>query len=63
LGSYRASFSLGTGNFTTKQRDVDAIGNVLSFRIEYFDYAAKTGFAEWHKGWGNIAFLAEVVEL
>lgn len=62
LGSYLASFSLGTGNFSTRQHDFDVIRNILRFRIEYFDIANKTGFSEWSSAWGNIAFIADVVE-
>ena len=63
LGSYLASFSLGTGNYATKQFDYDVICNVLKFRIDYFDRNDKTAFSEWNKGWGSIAFIAKVYEL
>ncbi len=60
LGLYRMSFSLGTGNFASKQRDFDIVNGALFFKIGYFDQHNQTGFSEWMSSWGHIAFQADV---
>ena len=56
LGTYRISFSLGTGNFLSAQRDFDVLMNVFQFKISMFSASGGGGFAQWSKGWGAIAF-------
>jgi lipopolysaccharide transport system ATP-binding protein len=63
LGIYRISFSLGTGNFQTKQRDFDVLLNVFQFKINKFrEDGEGGGFSQWPKGWGNIAFSSDLEE-
>lgn len=59
-GEYKISFSLGSGNYSTGQRDFDVISNVFSFQIDRFSCSTNESFSEWHRGWGNIAFMAGV---
>jgi len=61
LGEYYASFSLGTGNFSTGQKDFDIITNILSFRIDRFSNGHDSFFAQWHRAWGNIAFQSKTI--
>lgn len=60
IGKYKISFSLGTGNFSTRQRDFDVLPGILQFQIELFDMQNKTGFSEWQPAWGSLAFEADV---
>ena len=62
MGEYKVAFSLGTGNFSTGQRDFDVITDVFSFKIDRFSKESNESFAEWHRGWGNIAFEASVID-
>lgn len=61
MGEYMASFSLGTGNFATGQKDYDVIPNVLSFKVDRFDCKTNEAFAQWCRSWGSIAFPAQTI--
>lgn len=61
LGTYRISFSLGTGNFQTQQRDFEVLMNAFRFKVSKFsEEDAGGGFSQWSKGWGAIAFESEL---
>jgi lipopolysaccharide transport system ATP-binding protein len=61
LGTYRISFSLGTGNFQTQQRDFEVLVNPFQFKVTKFSGCGATGgFAQWPKGWGAIAFSSDL---
>ena len=62
LGTYRISFSLGTGNFQSRQRDFDVLMNLFQFKIAKFSKDTGEGFAQWVKGWGAIAFSSDLEE-
>ena len=62
MGEYKVAFSLGTGNYSTGQRDFHIIDDVFSFRVDRISNMTDGSFAEWHRGWGNIAFEANVIE-
>ena len=61
LGTYQISFSLGTGNFQTQQRDFDMLVNAFRFKVSKFSGdEAGGGFSQWSKGWGAIAFESDL---
>jgi lipopolysaccharide transport system ATP-binding protein len=62
-GDYYVSFSLGSGNFSTGQRDFDVIVQVLSFKIDRFDNSQNMAFAQWDRNWGSIAFKSKITIL
>jgi lipopolysaccharide transport system ATP-binding protein len=61
VGEYYVSFSLGSGNFATGQTDYDIIRQVLSFKINKYETDNNIFFAQWHNGWGRIAFQSETL--
>ena len=61
FGTYQISFSLGTGNFQTQQRDFEVLMNAFRFKVSKFSGVdAGGGFSQWPKGWGAIAFESEL---
>lgn len=63
IGEYKSSFSLGLGNLLTGQKDYDVIFNVLSFKIDKFDYKTNEAFSLWHREWGSIVFPSRSIIL
>lgn len=59
MGEYKVSFSLGTGDFSTGQRDFQIITDVFSFYIDRVSKDAES-YVEWHKTWGNVMYEAEI---
>lgn len=55
-GSYRISFSIGTGNFQAQQRDFEVLMKLFQFSVSRYSAAQGTGFSEWSKGWGPILY-------
>lgn len=60
MGEYKVAFSLGTGNYSTGQREFQVITDVFAFSIDRLSNSTQESFAEWHKAWGNILFEAEM---
>ena len=62
-GTYRITFSVGTGNFLTQQRDFDMLVNVFQFKVAKFSGTGRgAGFAQWEKSWGSVAFASDLEE-
>lgn len=55
-GTYKVSFSTGSGNYTSGQKDYDIIRDVLKFKIVSFklEESAGTSIAQWESSWGKI---------
>ena len=62
-GSYRITFSVGTGNFQTQQRDFEILPNAFQFKVSRFSgHGDAAGFAQWEKSWGAVAFASDLEE-
>jgi hypothetical protein len=62
-GTYRITFSVGTGNFQTQQRDFEILPNVFQFKVSRFVGDGNgAGFAQWEKSWGAVAFASNLEE-
>lgn len=60
LGTYKVSFSLGSGNLLSSQKDYDIVHSVLSFKID--DLISNNNdryIAQWKPSWGKIMFPYE----
>lgn len=64
-GNYKVSFSVGSGNYTTGQKDYDIIRDVLKFRIVSASTNEENGasIAQWKSSWGKIMIPSETIEL
>lgn len=66
FGKYKVAFSVGTGNYTSGQKDYDVIVDVLKFSIDSASIIAKAGEAvsQWKTIWGKIMFpsITEILE-
>ena len=65
FGEYKVSFSVGSGNFQTGQKDYDRILEVLTFRIVSADASDKDNglVVQWKSEWGRVMMPSETVEL
>ena len=60
MGEYKVAFSLGTGDYSTGQREFQVITDVFAFKVDRIS-KANNAFVEWHKAWGNVVYEAEMV--
>ena len=61
-GEYKVSFSVGSGNLLTGQKDYDIIRNVLTFKITSLSVNSSSvgeHISQWKRSWGNIMFPYE----
>lgn len=61
LGEYKVSFSVGSGNLLSGQKDYDIIRSVLTFKIDNIskDIDNQGYIAQWKPSWGKIMFPYE----
>lgn len=64
-GAYKVSFSVGSGNYTSGQKDYDIIRDVLKFKIVSAVSGEHAGEAvsQWKSSWGKIMIPSETVLL
>ena len=61
-GEYKVSFSVGSGNFTSGQKDYDIIREVLKFKITSADAEGNTdAIAQWKDSWGHIMIPSKTI--
>lgn len=62
-GTYKVAFSVGSGNYTSGQKDYDIIRDVLTFKIvsAFVDETAGTSISQWKSSWGKIMIPSETV--
>lgn len=60
-GEYKVSFSVGSGNYTTGQKDYDIIREVLTFKITSAKSDEKVGesVVQWRSSWGKVMIPSE----
>ena len=60
-GEYKVSFSVGSGNYTTGQKDYDIIRDVLTFKITSAKSDEKVGesVVQWRSSWGKVMIPSE----
>ena len=60
-GEYKVSFSVGSGNYTSGQKDYDIIRDVLMFRIIAAKTEEKAGesVSQWKSSWGKVMIPSE----
>ena len=59
-GTYRISFSVGTGNFQAQQRDFEVLMKLFQFTVSRFSAMRGIGFSQWSKVWGPILYPSEL---
>ena len=64
-GEYKVSFSVGSGNYASGQKDYDIIRDVLTFKIvsAVAEETAGGSIAQWKSDWGRVMMPSETVEL
>ena len=64
-GTYKVSFSVGSGNYTSGQKDYDIIRDVLKFKIvsALVDEVTGTSIAQWKSSWGKVMIPSETTLL
>ena len=64
-GTYKVSFSVGSGNYISGQKDYDIIRDVLKFRIVAATINEVSGesVSQWKSSWGKIMIPSETVLL
>lgn len=64
-GTYKVSFSVGSGNYTSGQKDYDIIREVLKFKIisAVTEEYAGNAISQWNPSWGKIMIPSETIEL
>lgn len=61
-GEYKVSFSVGSGNFTSGQKDYDIIREVLKFKITSADAEGNTdAVSQWKDSWGHIMIPSKTI--
>ena len=59
-GTYRISFSVGTGNFQAQQRDFEVLMKLFQFDVSRYSAKHGIGFSRWDKGWGPILYPSQL---
>ncbi len=62
-GLYTCSFSIGTGNTTTGEKNYDIVSYIISFEVDKLDSNNSKFFNVWQNGWGNIFIDTEIREI
>ncbi len=65
FGTYKVSFSVGSGNYISGQKDFDIIRDVLKFKIVAASVNEGSGesVSQWKSSWGKIMIPSETILL
>ena len=60
-GDYKVSFSVGSGDYTSGQKDYDIIREVLTFKIQSASQSEDSGkhIMQWRSSWGKVMIPSE----
>lgn len=62
-GYYTISFSLGCGNASMGETNYDVVQKIIGFEIDKMTKDSDLYYAKWDKGWGNVFFETNTMDL